>query len=89
MDTVKVSLIKVIQIRTEHTGGSGKTYGWNKKFQKPGVAADHWAHSKFLEWEQKGGMNPRNYSDYYQIREDRLDKLRRRSLPVFKRMLAP
>jgi hypothetical protein len=89
MYMVKVSLIKVVQIRTESDGASGKTYGWNKKFQKPGVAADHWAHSKFLEWEQKNNFPLKNHPDFYQIRLDRLDKLRRRSLPVFKRMLAP
>lgn len=88
MYTHKVSLIKVIQIRTEQTDVDGKTYGWNKKFQKPGVAAEHWASGKFLEWEQKAKFTYHNNPDYYDIRLARLDKLKRRALPIFKRMLA-
>ena len=88
-DRLVVSVIKVVQIRTEYLDPrDGKVRGYNKKFQKPTVAADHWALNKFIEWERKTNFQYRNSPQYYTIRNARIDKLYRRALPIFRAILA-
>lgn len=89
-----VSVIRVIQLRTEYINGEGKVVGWNKKFQKPGVAAEHWASSRVREWEDKKFDVANQGAAYHRMsrmdwdeRDAREKKLYRRSLPIFKRMI--
>ena len=45
----KATIIRVIQLRTEYINSEGKLVGWNKKFQKPTVDAEHWAQHRVRE----------------------------------------
>jgi hypothetical protein len=90
----KVAVIRVIQLRTEYIDSDGKVRGWNKKFQKPTVAAEHWAQSRVQEWEDRkfdvanqGAAYHRMIFRDWEERDAREKKLYRRSLPIFKRML--
>jgi len=93
---VKVSLIKVVQLRTEYFDEeSGKMKGWNDKFHKPGNAAAHWANSRTTNWwsirfneKELGAGYHRAIQADYDEKARRYEVLVRRSLPIFKRMLA-
>ena len=91
----KASVIRVVQLRTEYIDSEGKLRGWNKKFQKPTIAADHWARQRVHEWENRKFNVAELGAAYHRM--DKLDwderaarekKLYRRSLPIFKRMLS-
>ena len=85
---VEVKLIKVIQIRHVYEM-CGKPGGYNKKYQKPKVAAEDWARIKNGIWEDKKFGNYRNMGPAeWDASKNHFDKLVRRSLPIFKRMLA-
>jgi len=91
----KATIIRVIQLRTEYTDSEGKLRGWNKKFQKPTVAADHWASQRVHEWENRKFDVARLGAAYHRMgnldweeRNAREKKLYRRSLPIFKRMIS-
>jgi hypothetical protein len=91
----KATTIRVIQLRTEYTDSEGRLRGWNKKFQKPTIAADHWARQRVHEWENRkfnvaelGAAYHRMTPLDWQHREEREKKLYRRSLPIFKRMIS-
>lgn len=90
----KATVIRVVQLRTEYLNNEGKLVGWNKKFQKPTVAADHWARQRVREWETKKFNEAELGAAYHRMdkldwdeRDARERKLYRRSLPIFKRML--
>ena len=88
-----VTRIPVIQLRFVYYDEHGKEmYGRNQKFQKPRVAAEHWASHIYNEWrnrmvERIGAAEFLRLYDTWNYRKDRIDKLVRRSLPIFKRML--
>jgi len=90
----RATIIRVVQLRTEYIDSEGKLRGWNKKFQKPTIAAAHWAQHRVREWEdrkfnvaQLGAAYHRMSRMDWEEREVREKKLYRRSLPIFKRML--
>lgn len=89
-----VTRIPVIQLRFSTIGADGKeAYGWNKKFQRAHVAADHWARHVYNEWRNELVMKigfaefQRLGYDDWGYQKTRIKKLVRRSLPIFKRML--
>jgi hypothetical protein len=91
----RATVIRVIQLRTEYINSEGKLAGWNKKFQKPTVAADHWARQRVHEWENRKFDVANQGAAYHRMgkldweeREAREKKLYRRSLPIFQRMIA-
>lgn len=91
----KATIIRVIQLRTEHIDSNGKLRGHNEKFQKPTVAAEHWARQSVHNWENRkfnvtelGAAYHRMSSPNWDERLARQKKLYRRALPIFKRMLA-
>ena len=90
----KVSVVRVVQFRTEYICAStGKVKGWNTKFQRPTLAADHWASAVAAKWEDKkfslnGSAAYHNMTDADYIQKDKVyNKAYRRSLSVFKRIL--
>jgi len=90
-----VSVVKIIQLRVEWIGVDGRVQGYNKKFQKPGIAADHWARDKIRRWEDKTFSQPgagpayhtMSAADHKESRR-RFEILKRRATRVFKRMIA-
>lgn len=91
----KATVIRVVQLRTEYVNDQGKLVGWNKKFQKPTVAAEHWSQYRVREWEDRKFEVAKLGAAYHRMspmdwkeREAREKKLYRRSLPIFKRMLS-
>jgi len=87
MYKLKLTVKKVtsIQIRTEHPNG----YGWNKRYLQPAAAAKDWASSKRVEWEQKHLPHySQRHPDHWKIVEAIEQKFYRRSLPIFKAMVA-
>lgn len=91
----RATTIRVIQLRTEYTDNEGKLRGWNRKFQKPTVAAEHWARQRVQQWEDKKFDVANQGAAYHRMircdwdeRDAREKKLYRRSLPIFKRMIA-
>ena len=91
---IKVSTITVVQIRHE-SYDRGKVVGFNKKFQQPKAAAEHWSFYKAHAWELKkfdvanqGAAYHRMTPADYDLRFKRQEKLYRRSLPIFGRLLA-
>ena len=89
-----VTRIPVIQLRFVTYNDDGKEiYGNNRKFQKPGVAAEHWANHVFNQWRNEL-VNRIGFSEFqhrglddWEYRQNRIEKLIRRSLPIFKSML--
>jgi hypothetical protein len=85
---LKITVIPVIQFRTTMEYGDGGKTAWNEKYQKPGVAAAHWASHVVQDWidrtyGSRSNLQPR---DYQRI-DERKAKYIRRSLPIFKAML--
>jgi hypothetical protein len=93
MKQMIVTVVKTIQLRTQWTGVDGEIVGFNKKFQKPSVAADHWARDKVRKWENKmyehlGGASYHHLTNADHIEAERRFKvLKRRATRVFKRVL--
>lgn len=86
--TMIVSTVTVIQFRTEYIGDNGKTQGWNTKFQTPKLAASEWAGGMMRKWRADPNRS-RKFGEYDDDYEQNLcAKFIRRSLPVFRRLLA-
>ena len=92
---IKVTVIKMVQLRSEHIDYRGTLVGYNSKFQRPTTAAIYWSGYKAREWERKkfneeelGAAYHRMDANDHRISEARRAKLYRRSLPVFERMLS-
>ncbi len=85
---LEIRVIPVIQFRTITEYGDGGKAAWNDKYQKPGVAAQHWASHVIQNWIDKtyGSRSNLQPRDYKRI-DERKAKYIRRSLPVFKAML--
>ena len=86
-----VSVIKVIQLRVERVKEDGTViHGWNKKYQKPSIAARAWASDKAREWERTHFANYHQMTPQdYEVRDRWEQKLYRRALPIFRKMIAP
>jgi len=83
---IKVSMIKVIQIRHTYIY-DGKEQGYNNKFQRPGAAAKDWATWKRVEWDRRFfEITSRNPTSAESRRQEA--RYYNKSLPIFKRMLA-
>ncbi len=87
-----VKIIPIVQFRFETTYGDGSTHGYNEKYQKPTVAADHWARHVTSVWARK--MIEKHFSrqihrteEFYILEDKRREKAYRRVLPIFKRLL--
>jgi len=81
----KVSIEKVIQIRTEYKTLGGYVLGTNKRFLQARSAAEHWANSRINDWleiKRKKGISV-TYGQ--QLKHEK--ELARRALPIFRRML--
>lgn len=90
---LKVSVIRVIQFRTEYTDSDGKVHSWNHKFQRPGHATNHWAAAVADKWEDRkfrlngtAAYHNMTAADYAQKKRI-YEKAYRRSFPIFKRIL--
>jgi len=85
MYKTKVKTVTSIQIRTETSDGTG----WNKRYLLPSAAAKDWAATKRVEWEQKHLPHySQRHPYHWKIVRDIEEKFYRRSLPIFKAMVA-
>ena len=80
-----VKTVTSIQIRAEMPDGTG----WNKRYLLPSAAAGDWARAKTGEWDMKHlpHHSKRTDEDYEMSRKIE-EKFYRRSLPIFKAMVA-
>jgi hypothetical protein len=90
--TVKLSIVKTIQLRYEIIDSEGKLHGWNERYRVPSVAAQHWVSWRMTQWKEKkekalGSRRSWSQADYKH--ENQLsDRLIRMATKKFKEVLA-
>lgn len=89
---IKVKIIPVIHLRTTIKSPYGKDWISTKTFKTPDPAAHWWAVELARQWEEKkfagdGATYHRMTDADFEEKYARIEKAKRRSLPIFTRML--